>query len=323
MLGSECDAGANGTDFDPDSYTAALMSNAGALSVIDKFAVHGYVDGFTPMTTSKLATFSTSYRTATASTNKSLWMTETSGYNHTWTGGPCTSNATSTCSGAFDLAQAIYAGLYYGHMTAWLYRQGSGGTTPADLNELDLMAGPDNPGKNYYISKQYYRYIRPGAQMVDAKSSDSNVLAVAFDNTQMGAFTIVVINTGTAATPLTLAGNNLPSSYKAIRTSASENAVDLGTVTAGSITLPPSSITTLVSGNYLESQVPASDAGGGGAAGSGGGTSSAGSSGCSCNVNGGTSSSDSRAALTLAGLVALVALRRRRKQSAHVRRYPS
>jgi MYXO-CTERM domain-containing protein len=319
MLGSECDAGTNGTDFDPDSYTAAVMNNSGALSVIDKFAVHGYVDGFTPMTTSKLATFSTSYRTATASTNKSLWMTETSGYNHTWTGGPCTSNATSTCSGAFDLAQAIYAGLYYGHMTAWLYRQGSGGTTPADLNELDLMAGPDNPGKNYYVSKQYYRYIRPGAQMVDAKSSDSSVLAAAFDNTQMGAFTIVAINTGTAATPLTLAGSNLPSSYKAIRTSASENAVDLGTVSAGSITLPPSSITTLVSGNYLESQVPATDTG----AGSGGGTSSAASSGCSCNLNGGTSSSDSRAAFTLAGLVALVALRRRRKQSAHVRRCPS
>jgi MYXO-CTERM domain-containing protein len=65
--------------------------------------------------------------------------------------------------------------------------------------------------------------------------------------------------------------------------------------------------------------VPATDTG----AGSGGGTSSAASSGCSCNLNGGTSSSDSRAAFTLAGLVALVALRRRRKQSAHVRRCPS
>jgi MYXO-CTERM domain-containing protein len=194
-------------------------------------------------------------------------------------------------------------------MTAWLYSQGSGGTTPADLNENDLMAGPDNPGKNYYVSKQYYRYIRPGAEMVDAKSSDSNVLAVAFDNTQMGAFTIVAINTGTAATPLTLAGSNLPSSYKAIRTSASENAVDLGTVTAGNITLPPSSITTLVNGNYLESQVPATDAG----ADSGGSTTSAGSSGCSCNVNGGTSGSDSRAIFPFAGLVALALLRRRRK----------
>jgi glucuronoarabinoxylan endo-1,4-beta-xylanase len=315
MLGIECDAGTNGTDFDPDSsYTAAIMSNAAALSVIDKFAVHGYVDGFTPMTTSNLVAYATSYLTATASANKSFWVTETAGYNHTWTGGPCTSNATLTCSGAFDLAQAIYAGLYDGHMTAWLYAQGSGGTTPADLNEDDLMAGPDNLGKNYYVAKQYYRYIRPGAQMVDAKSSDSSVLAVAFDNTQMGAFTIVAINTGTAATPLTLAGNNLPSSYQAIRTSASENAVDLGTVSAGSITLPPSSITTLVSGNYLESQVPATDAGG---------TSSAGSSGCSCNLNGGTARSDGRAAFTLAGLVALVALRRRRKQSAHSRRCPS
>jgi MYXO-CTERM domain-containing protein len=353
MLGIECDAGSSGTDFDPDSYTAAITNNSGALSAIDKFAVHGYVDGFTPMTTSNLAAYSTSYRTATASTNKSLWVTETSGYNHTWTGGPCTSSAISTCSGAFDLAQAIYAGLYYGHVTAWLYSQGSSGTTPADLNENDLMAGPDNPGKNYYISKQYYRYIRPGAQMVDVKGSDANVLAVAFDNAQMGAFTIVAINTGTAATPLTLAGNNLPSSYKAIRTSASENAVDLGTVAAGNITLPPSSITTLVSGNYLESQVPATDAGAdsgfggntgsdgatgsggatsaggasgsggspgsggrsgtGGAAGSGGSTTSAGSSGCSCKVNGGTPSSDSRAIFAFAGLVALAVLRRRRK----------
>jgi MYXO-CTERM domain-containing protein len=352
MLGMECDVGTNSTDFDPDSsYTAAIMNNSGALSAIDRFAVHGYVDGFTPMTTNNLAAYSTSYRAATASTNKSLWVTETSGYNHTWTGGPCTSNAISTCSGAFDLAQAIYAGLYYGHMTAWLYSQGSGGTTPADLNENDLMAGPDNPGKNYYVSKQYYRYIRPGAQMVDAKSSDANVLAVAFDNTQMGAFTIVAINTGTAATPLTLAGNNLPSSYEAIRTSASENAVDLGTVTAGNITLPPSSITTLVSGNYLESQVPATDAGAdsgsggnsgsdgatgsggaagsggaiggggvpssggatGGAAGSRGSTTSAGSSGCSYNANGSTSSSGGRAIFTFAGLVALALLRRRRK----------
>jgi hypothetical protein len=244
--------------------------------------------------------------------------------------------------------------------------------------------------------------------MVDVKSSDPNVLAVAFDHAQMGAFTIVAINTGTAATPLTLSGNNLPSSYNAIRTSKSENAVDLGTVSAGNITLAPSSITTLVNGNYLESQgatVDAgveidgrgnagsggtigtggtsgsggasgsggkSDAGGapqsggaigfggtigkggasgsggalnsggapggggtaavggalslgglpssggatgrGGAGGSGGGTTSAGSaSGCSCNVNGAPFGSDSGAIFTLAGLVALIVLGRRRR----------
>jgi glucuronoarabinoxylan endo-1,4-beta-xylanase len=356
MLGIECGAGASGTNFDPYFYTQAIMSNSGALAAIDKFAVHGYVDGVTATATSKLATLWTSYRTATAASNKSLWMTETSGYNHTWTGGPCTSTPTSTCSGAFDLAQAIYSGLYYGRMTAWLYWQGSGGTTPADLNEFDLMAGPSNPGKNYYISKQYYRYIRPGAQMVDVKSSDPKVLAVAFDHAQMGALTIVAINTGTTATPLVLAGNNLPSSYKAIRTSASENAVDLGTVTAGSITLPPSSITTLVSGNYLESQGAAVDAGAGGGGGNDGGignggataaggavgsggksgtggapgaggalglggttgsATAAGSSGCSCNVGGAPFSSDSRAIFILAGLVAFIAVQRRRRQPAH------
>jgi MYXO-CTERM domain-containing protein len=258
MLGIECGAGANGTNFDPYFYTQAIMNNAGALSAIDRFAVHGYTDGVSATATSKLATLWTSLRTGTASANKPLWMTETSGYNHSWTSGqPCMSDNKKTCPGAIDLGQAIYAALYYGHASAWTYWQGSG---KSGLSEYSLMAGT-SPGKNYYVSKQFYRYIRPGAQMVDVRSTDAEVMVAAFDNPAMNAVTVVAINTGTATKTLTLSGANLPSTFHAFRTSANEDAKDLGSVNAGGLTLPASSITTFVSGNYLESAVTGTDAG--------------------------------------------------------------
>jgi glucuronoarabinoxylan endo-1,4-beta-xylanase len=268
MLGTECGK-SPGTAFDPYWYTANIMKVPEALAAIDAFAVHGYVDGVTATATSKLASMWTSFKTGTAGTGKAIWMTETSGYTHTWPG-------TSSTPGPLDLAQAIYASLAYGNLSAWTYWQGSekGGYT-----EYSLMAGANNPGKNYFVSKQFFRFIRPGAQRVDVVSSDPEVMVVAFQHPAMNALTIVAINTGSAAKALTLAGANLPADFHAFRTSSSENAADLGTVAADAISLPASSITTLVNGSYLET--PGTTGidggagtggvtGGGGAGGSGG-----------------------------------------------------
>jgi hypothetical protein len=97
--------------------------------------------------------------------------------------------------------------------------------------------------------------------MVNVQSTDAEVMVAAFDNPAMNAFTVVVINTGTATKTLTMTGANLPASYHAFRTSANEDAKDLGRVNAGGLTLPASSITTFVSGNYLESAGRGTDAG--------------------------------------------------------------
>ncbi len=85
MLGTECGK-SPGTAFDPYWYTANIMDVPAALSSIDAFAVHGYVDGVSATATSKLAAMWTSFRTGTAKTGKSIWMTETSGYTHAWPG---------------------------------------------------------------------------------------------------------------------------------------------------------------------------------------------------------------------------------------------
>jgi MYXO-CTERM domain-containing protein len=130
------------------------------------------------------------------------------------------------------------------------------------------MAGASKLGKNYHVSKQFFRFIRPGAQRVDVKSSDPEVMAVAFSHPSMNAFTVVAINTGSASKTLTLTGTGLPATFQAFRTSAKEEAVDLGSVAANAITLPGSSITTLINGSYRES---------GGTPGTGGSTGSTGS----------------------------------------------
>jgi archaellum component FlaF (FlaF/FlaG flagellin family) len=83
-------------------------------------------------------------------------------------------------------------------------------------------------------------------------TSDSNLFAVAFTHAAMGSFTVVVINTATQDKNLVLGGANVPSTFTAYRTSASENCATVGSVTNGSIVLKADSITTLVNGNVYE-----------------------------------------------------------------------
>ena len=101
--------------------------------------------------------------------------------------------------------------------------------------------------KRYYVSKQFYRYIRPGAQMLDAITTDAGVLSTAFINTRNNAFTSVLINSSATDKVVTLAGNNIPATYQCyITTSAADkNCTDIGTVNNGEIVLPANSIVTL------------------------------------------------------------------------------
>jgi glucuronoarabinoxylan endo-1,4-beta-xylanase len=269
MLEIECgksDAG----QFDPWWYTGNLLEQPDALDSLDVFAVHGYSDGVNATPTSKMATLWSEYEGAIHATGKPVWMTETSGYGDGW-------EATADLPGAIDLAQGIYAALKYGHASAWVWWQGSELDGPS---EYGLMAGTEVLSKRYYVSKQFYRYIRPGARRVEAKSNDDDALIVAFEHPEMGALTLVAINVGTRAKDLTLTGSDLPASFDVHRSSEAEDCEDLGAVAADAIVLPPRSVTTLVSGNVFEDQADGtggtdgaggSESGGAWAAGAGGG----------------------------------------------------
>jgi hypothetical protein len=153
-------------------------------------------------------------------------------------------------NGARTLGFAIYAALSYGQASAWVWWQGSElGGAPS---EYVLMGGMQNIGKRYYVSKNFYRYIRPGAKMVKVTTSDANLFVVAFTHPTMNAVTVVAINNATQDKSLVLGGAGVPSTFTAYRTSATENCVSVGSVANGSITLKADSITTLVNGNVVE-----------------------------------------------------------------------
>jgi O-glycosyl hydrolase len=224
-------------------YSAKFPSST--WSKLDAFAYHGYVDGVVPTASSQLAQYWNYVRTNWDEPHaKPAWMTETSGYVDAWTGD-------DTYPGARDLGLAIYSALNYGHASAWIWWQGSeAGSSPSGA--YTLMRNTQYKGSRYYVSKNFYRFIRPGAKMVKVTSNDPNVFALAFVHPTMNSFVLVAINTASSNKSLVLGGNNVPTSFAAYRTSAAENCVSLGTVSAPSITLKADSITTLVNGNVYE-----------------------------------------------------------------------
>ena len=207
----------------------------------DALAYHGYQDGVAPTAGSQLATYWVYVRDNWAiPNNKPSWMTETSGYTDAW----------DDAKGAKALGFAIYAALNYGQASAWVWWQGSELGGPP--NEYGLMGGIQNLSKRYFVSKSFYRFIRPGAVMVQASTADPDLFVVAFVHPTMNATTIVAINNANKDKALILGGSGIPSTYSAFRTSATEDCVSVGSVTNGGITLKADSITTLVNGQYIE-----------------------------------------------------------------------
>jgi O-glycosyl hydrolase len=220
-------------------YCGSLDSAAWAN--FDVLAYHGYQDGVAPTAGSQLASYWVYVRDNWAIPhNKASWMTETSGYTDGW----------DDAKGAKALGFAIYAALSYGHASAWVWWQGSELGGPP--NEYGLMGGIQNLSKRYFVSKNFYRYIRPGATMVNVKNSDPDLFVVAFVHPTMNTTTIVAINNGSKDKPMVLGGDGIPSTYDTYRTSANEDCASVGSVSNGAITLKANSITTLVNGKFVE-----------------------------------------------------------------------
>ena len=154
----------------------------------------------------------------------------------------------SASPGAFALGLDIMSALNNGNLAGWVWWQGSENPGKLPAWQFALMNGLIK-GKKYYVSKQFYRYIRPGAVRVGASSANSNVFVSAFEHAGAGTHTIVLANTSTSAQSVTVGGANLPASFTIYRTSASENALNAGDYAAGSpLSLPARSITTLQAG---------------------------------------------------------------------------
>ena len=198
-------------------------------------AVHGYaLDGVTA-NSPDAQTWQTMFSWG-AQYAKPLWMTETSGYSNDW-------------KGAMDLSKAIYTAIKQGNISAWLYWTISTQT----LDSYSLMNAAGIKSKRYYTSKNFYRYVRPGAvrfSLETIPADASNIYPLAFYNRSPQSTTLVIINDNMDSRVVKLSGNGLSASYEFYVTSseAGINCANKGIVnTNDNIVLPPSSVVTLIS----------------------------------------------------------------------------
>jgi O-glycosyl hydrolase len=157
-------------------------------------------------------------------------MTETSGFSDDF-------------NGAVALAKAMLTAIKFGNVSAWLFWQLSQATT----DEFSLMNTAGTKSKRYYASKNFYRYIRPGAIRFSAEAPDgSKIYPVAFRNATDGSTVLVLINDNPQARPIKLPSAGLPSSFQMYATTQSDDCADKGMVNRETIVLPANSIVTLV-----------------------------------------------------------------------------
>ena len=227
----------------PWFYHQAIKNDTVAGKNIDILAVHGYSDGISPTSGSELAKMWANHlQQFSEPMNKSAWMTETSGYSELWT-------SSGDTPGALNLAMDIYSGLTYGNMKGWVWWQGS---ELSGITNYSLMSNT-TCRKKYYVSKHFYRYIRPGAIRVKALSDDPDVFAVAFEHAEKGTSTIILINSGKEDKSVTILGSDLPSLYTVYLTTSGKdvNCSESGTLkpgTGNSFKLPGLGIATLQAG---------------------------------------------------------------------------
>ena len=208
------------------NYVSNIFRNDESNPYLSIYAVHGYVDGVAPDYGSA-AGWTALKNNISDKYDKPLWMTETSGYPQ-------------TAAGAMDLAKSMYLALRFGDISAWVYWSVSAEAG----SEFAIMADGE-PTILYYISKQYFKHIRPGAIRVDANSDDPEILTLAFKNPTDGSMSLILINIAETQKEVTLNIPVRPDEFTAYRTSATENAAETGVVT-DMVSLPGESITTLV-----------------------------------------------------------------------------
>lgn len=213
-----------------ESMTKPTLDDPVARSYTDIIAVHGYdLDGITANSPSA-QTWNTMYNWG-APYGIPLWMTETSGF-------------ANTPDGAIDLAKAMYTAIRHGNVSAWVFWSLAG----PDLNEYNLLSSSLIKSKRYYASKNFYRYIRPGAVRMAADAPENTgVLPLAFTHQAEGSTTLVFVNTDkNSGRAIKINGGALPATFKKFVTSAQDDCKDYGNVNSGEvILLPANSVTTL------------------------------------------------------------------------------
>lgn len=215
------------------SYEGRINANPDVKEHFRAFAVHGYADGVNPVEGSKAtAEWQKAGRLSTGA-GMPLWMTEASGFAKDW-------------GGAMLLAEQIYAALRFGNLSAWVWWSLCNPGAPLE----GLMTGAGVKTPQYWVSRHYYRWIRPGAVRIDAVCDADKVFVTAFNHKKNRTLTVVAVNSGDA-TSVSLAGEELPARMQCCQSTSGAACADKGMVSPGDpLGLPAQSVTTLYGEDY-------------------------------------------------------------------------
>ncbi|MFT3950118.1 MAG: PKD domain-containing protein [Agriterribacter sp.] len=205
-----------------------VLADPQARQYVGTLAVHGYAnDGVLPGSADAV-TWENMYNWG-APYKIPLWMTETSGYDN-------------TLDGAIALSRAMYIALKYGNVSAWVFWT----ISTTQLDAYSLMSADGVKSKRYYVSKNFFRYIRPGAQRFQIESDNEYLLPLAFHHQEDGSSTIVVINTDNSGKPFKLSGTGLKNKYHAYITSETKDCASIGEISSDDVMfIPARSVLTL------------------------------------------------------------------------------
>nr|WKN38193.1 PKD domain-containing protein [Tunicatimonas sp. TK19036] len=216
------------------SLVDPILQDAEARQYVDILAVHGYAfDGVTAGS-QDAATWQAMYDWGKPY-DIPLWMTETSGFENTMTG-------------AVDLAKAMYTAITYGNVSAWLFWTISGSN---QLDAYNLMTASGEKSKRYYVSKNFYRYVRPGALRAQGTVEKDSILILPFKHPSENTATVVLINTANQDQAMEMDLEGLPEQMVLYRTSENENCEQVAEVSPDNnrFILKANSVITLY-GNY-------------------------------------------------------------------------
>jgi O-glycosyl hydrolase len=219
------------------NYATVIYNDATASPYLYAVAVHGYTDGVHPVPSSAGVLPWTRAGNVALSYKKKFWMTETSGLSQT------------SWSSAMGLASNLFMSMKYGQLSAWTYycaTECGGGLLCNSAHTTISLA-----------SKNYYKFIRPGAVSVGCVNSGDELFPVAFLHAQNKTLAIVIVNQATTAPQLTLSsGTPLPSTFEKYTSSATKKCADDGSVSSSSpITIDANSVTTLYGQNYTATDI--------------------------------------------------------------------
>jgi len=206
-----------------EQYINTINADPEARGYLDIFAIHNYSDDGISASDEGPQNWENSRAIADAN-GQDLWMSETSGFSNDW-------------EGAHTLGKSIYNALKFGKINAWVYWQMS-----ENGNGNGVFINSGNNTKKYYVSKHYYKYIRPGAVQVESSSEDDQVLVLAFTDSRNGTETVIVINNDTEQKVVKIGDGT--SSYDIYTSSENQN-FEEDIEVEGAFVLPAKSIVTL------------------------------------------------------------------------------